>query len=520
MIEKENLWGLCAKRAVFFVEASNEMNEKNRYAMLPEAFRERMRRLLGGDAEEFFNSYEKERAYGLRYNPLKFASVEAFEKNLSQTADWELQPIPWCREGYYYQAKDQPGKHPWHEAGAYYIQEPSAMSAVELLAPKPGEKICDLCAAPGGKTSQIAGKMRGQGLLMANELYASRAKILSQNVERMGISNAVVLNESTERLAQGFPEFFDRILVDAPCSGEGMFRKDPQAVLEWSTQNVELCAKRQHEILCHAAGMLKPGGVLVYSTCTFAPEENEQCIARFLEEYPEFSLSHSILGEQYFSPGIQKWTEAGTIHLGVHETERGFDGAYRLWPHKLHGEGHFAAQMVKDGAGSEKAQSGGCGALRHHKGKQGRTGKKAENAKLEEAYQLYLQFEKKHLNISLQEKMKGKFVLISDLLYLLPEELPDLKGWKMLRAGLPLGACKKNRFEPSHALAICLRSEEACQSVECQDPLKYLHGETIPCDSSLRGWTLVCTFGLPLGWGKAVDGVLKNHYPKGLRICY
>ncbi len=232
------------------------MNQNNQYTMLPEAFCERMRRLLGDEAEEFFNSYEKERAYGLRYNPLKFSSKEAFENSLSQTADWELQPVPWCQEGYYYQAKDQPGKHPWHQAGAYYIQEPSAMSVVELLAPKPGEKICDLCAAPGGKTTQIAGKMQGQGLLVANECYGSRAKILAQNVERMGIRNAMVLNESTERLAQGLPEFFDRILVDAPCSGEGMFRKDPQAVSEWSAENVQLCAKRQHQILSHAAGML------------------------------------------------------------------------------------------------------------------------------------------------------------------------------------------------------------------------------------------------------------------------
>lgn len=496
------------------------MNQNNQYTMLPEAFCERMRRLLGDEAEEFFNSYEKERAYGLRYNPLKFASAEAFENSLSQTAVWELQPVPWCQEGYYYQAKDQPGKHPWHQAGAYYIQEPSAMSVVELLAPKPGEKICDLCAAPGGKTTQIAGKMQGQGLLVANECYGSRAKILAQNVERMGIRNAMVLNESTERLAQGLPEFFDRILVDAPCSGEGMFRKDPQAVSEWSAENVQLCAKRQRQILRHAAGMLKPGGVLVYSTCTFAPEENEQCIARFLEDYKEFSLDHCAFGERYFSPGKMAWTEAGAVAFELRETERDFEGIYRLWPHKLHGEGHFAARMVKAGADRKKGPSESYGAVWRSKGKQGKTGKKINNSKWEEAYHLYMQFEKNNLKISLQEKMSGQVELFSDQLYLLPEELPQWKAWKTLRAGLPLGICKKNRFEPSHALAICLRPEEVRQSVECQEPLKYLHGETISCDGSLRGWTLVCAFGLPLGWGKAVDGVLKNHYPKGLRICY
>lgn len=278
--------------------------------ILPEEFCQRMQELLEEEAREFFESFKEERAYGLRCNLLKFQSREDFQTNASNIENWELSPIPWCEEGYYYQPKNQPGKHPWHEAGAYYIQEPSAMSAVELLGAKPGEKICDLCAAPGGKTTQIAGKMQGKGLLVANEFYSARAKILSQNVERMGIANTVVLNESTESLAKGFVDFFDRILVDAPCSGEGMFRKDPQAAQEWSLENVALCAKRQRQILEHAAKMLRPGGVMVYATCTFAPLENEKCIAWFLKEHPEFSLEQVRTADQYFGKGRPEWVSS------------------------------------------------------------------------------------------------------------------------------------------------------------------------------------------------------------------
>lgn len=363
------------------------------------------------------------------------------------------------------------------------------MSAVELLEPRPGEKICDLCAAPGGKTTQIAGKMQGQGLLVSNELYGSRAKILSQNVERMGIANAVVLNEPVEHLAQGFPEFFHRILVDAPCSGEGMFRKDPQAVQEWSMKHVEQCAGRQHEILDYAAKMLQPGGVLVYSTCTFSTEENEDCIQWFLKEHPEFALEPSWIGQQYFSPGKMQ-------------------GTYRLWPHRLHGEGHFAARFRKEGVSLPDGFSGGRGE-RH-------------SNKMEEALQQFGEFQETALCKCLQKTFTGEYVLFSDQLYLMPKEMPGLQGWKALRPGLHLGACKKNRFEPSHALALYLRQEEAKHFVELpgEGAVRYLHGETVPCQNGEKGWTLVGTGGLPLGWGKAVNGMVKNHYPKGLRIQY
>ena len=493
---------------------------------LPEAFCQRMQGLLGQEAEEFFSSYEWGREYGLRYNPLKFTSQREFEEKLGKELGYGLSPVPWCAQGYYYKEEQQPGKHPWHEAGAYYIQEPSAMSAVELLGVLPGDTVCDLCAAPGGKTSQIAGKMQGQGLLVSNEFYASRAKILAQNVERMGIANTVVLNESTEHLAQVFPQFFDKILVDAPCSGEGMFRKDLQAVQEWSADNVALCAERQREILEHAAVMLKPGGVLVYSTCTFAPEENERNICHFLQGHPEFSLESAEVGEQYFSHGLpelecsSKDTACNCANLQNAFTAE-LTKTYRLWPHRLRGEGHFLARLRR--VGMEEGVRDFLGKTAGKSRKKRRAAKDKEAVRIEAAMAAYRKFQKETLRIDLPERIGGRYVLFAEEIYLLPEKMRDLSGLKVVRAGLHLGTCKKNRFEPSHALALHLHQEEAKRCVDlagCSDAVKYLHGETVSCDSAQKGWTLVCVNGLSLGWGKAHNGVVKNHYPKGLRVCY
>ena len=247
--------------------------------MLPEAFLIRMQGQLGEEYPAFLESLERPRAVALRFNPLKGPAPHL---------PFVGENVPWEPMGYYYDPTERPGLHPYHEAGVYYLQEASAMSAVALLDPRPGEKICDLCAAPGGKSTQIAGRMLGQGLLLCNEYSPARAKILSRNIERMGVANAIVTNEKTENLAARLPGFFDRVLVDAPCSGEGMFRKEEAAVTDWSQQTVEMCAARQAEILDNAAKLLKPGGRLVYSTCTFAPEENEQTVEAFLARHPEF----------------------------------------------------------------------------------------------------------------------------------------------------------------------------------------------------------------------------------------
>lgn len=342
------------------------------------------------------------------------------------------------------------------------------MSAVALLDPQPGENICDLCAAPGGKSTQIAGRLSGSGMLLCNEYSPKRAKILSQNIERLGISNAVVTNETPARLAQRYPGFFDRVLVDAPCSGEGMFRKEEAAVTDWSQETVEMCADRQAEILKAAAELVRPGGRLVYSTCTFAPEEDEEAVEQFLREHPEFTP------EVVSAPWFTKVAE----------------GQFRLWPHKLLGEGHFAAVLRKM-AGSEADAPCQAG------------------SKLPVCAEKFL----KELKITLPE---GKAVCFGDTWYWAPKSMPDIAKLKVLRPGLELGQVKKDRFEPAHALAMsCIPMPSVNYTADSQEVKDYLHGLTIA--ALQKGWLRFCVDGYPLGWVKGDGSQLKNHYPKGLR---
>ena len=430
--------------------------------MLPEAFLKRMKQQLGEEYPAFLQSLERPRAVALRFNPLKCG-------NRIPSLPFVKEPVPWEPMGFYYDPESRPGLHPYHEAGVYYLQEASAMAPVQLLDPQPGEKICDLCAAPGGKSTQIAGRLIGKGFLLCNEYNPKRAKILSRNIERMGIGNALVTNEHPEKLAQHLPGFFDRVLIDAPCSGEGMFRKEEAAVTDWSEETVAMCARRQAEILDSGALLVRPGGRLVYSTCTFAPAENEETVAAFLERHPEFEP------ESVSAP----WFAAGT------------KGNYRMWPHKLLGEGHFAAVLKRtDGSAAEYAEVPG-----------------------EKAPALWNAFAKE-MGIVLPE---GKFLTFGQSLYHAPKELPQLKGLKVLRPGLELGTLKKDRFEPAHALALWL--SDCPNAVDLEPDSReldaYLHGNVIPCSG--KGWCLVKTGGFSLGWGKGDGMQLKNHYPKGLR---
>ena len=429
--------------------------------MLPEGFLTRMRDQLGEEYEDFLKSLERPRAAALRFNPAKGPKVRL---------PFVRQPVPWEPEGFYYDPESRPGLHIFHEAGVYYLQEASAMAPVTLLDPRPGERICDLCAAPGGKSTQIAGRMAGQGFLLANEIHPQRARILSRNIERMGVSNALVTNETPERLAQRLPGFFDRVLVDAPCSGEGMFRKEEAAVADWSPETVRMCARRQDQILRCAAKLVRPGGRLVYSTCTFAPEEDEEAVARFLADHPDFAPE--TVEAPWFTPGP--------------------DGSWRMWPHKLLGEGHFAAVLKRTGAG-EPAD------LPMHKGQ----GLSREWTDLE-----------KELGIALPP---GKAVTFGTGLFWAPSDLPELGGMKVLRPGLELGTMKKGRIEPAHALALWLGGCDKVQDIPADAPeaAAYLHGEAVPSDR--KGWCLVRVDGCSLGWGKGDGRVLKNHYPKGLR---
>ena len=428
--------------------------------MLPEAFLQRIEQQLGQEYPAFLESLERPRAVALRYNPLKGTMPQM---------PFVLDPVPWEPMGYYYDPESRPGLHPYHEAGVYYLQEASAMAPVALLDPQPGEWVCDLCAAPGGKTTQIAGRMAGEGLLLCNEINPKRAKILSRNIERMAVGNALVTNEHPQRLAQQFAGLFDRVLIDAPCSGEGMFRKEEAAVTDWSPETVEMCAHRQGEILDSGAQLVKPGGRLVYSTCTFAPQENEEAIAAFLQRHPEF------VAEQVSAP----WFVPGP------------NGSFRMWPHKLLGEGHFAAVLRKN-----DGEVGECAPM--------------PSEKLPKEWTEFA----RDMGIPLPE---GKAVFFGQSLYWVHAELPQLRGIKVMRPGLELGEVKKGRFEPAHGLALWLCSAARMENYSAESPQikAYMHGETVP--SSQKGWCLVTVDGYSLGWGKGDGNCLKNHYPKGLR---
>ena len=428
--------------------------------MLPEEFLTRMKNQLDGEYDAFLESLERPRAVALRFNPLKGEAPEL---------PFVGERVPWESRGFYYDPDSRPGLHVYHEAGVYYLQEASAMAPVALLDPRPGERVCDLCAAPGGKTTQIAGRMLGQGFLLCNEINPKRAKILSRNMERMAVPNALVTNEHPQRLAQKYPGFFDRVLVDAPCSGEGMFRKEEAAVTDWSQETVEMCARRQAEILHSAARLVRPGGRLVYSTCTFAPEEDEQAVAAFLEAHPEF------VPEEVEAPWFEK----------------GENASFRMWPHKLLGEGHFAAVFRKTEGETEDIPE----------------------AKGEKLPKQWLEFAGE-LGITLPA---GKAVTFGQNLYWAPEELPDMARMKVLRPGLELGTVKKDRFEPAHALALWLRDckTEESYGADSEEMKNYIHGEVVP--SEKKGWCLVKAGGYSIGWGKGDGRVLKNHYPKGLR---
>ena len=393
----------------------------------------------------------------------------------------------------------EPGKHPYHQAGLYYLQDPSAMSAVELLGPKPGERVLDLAAAPGGKTTHIASMMQGQGLLVANEIKTKRLNHLVVNVERWGAANVVVTNETPERMADHFGAHFDRVLVDAPCSGEGMFRKDMGARLDWSEGMVAGCAVRQTNILRVAAHLVHPGGHLLYSTCTFAPEEDEGVMDRFLQEHPDFEVE-TLPQFDGFMPGKPEWLRFTTKGTKI-TREKELTKAVRLFPHRLCGEGHFACLLQrKDGPINKLTQSWRPGRIPNPE------------------WKLWQAFRDENLEVdfpSAQMRMQG------DRLYYVPEDIPDLKGLRVTIPGIWLGNFKKERFEPAHPLAVFLLPGQANNvlvlSADSQEMVAYLRGESLPAKGS-PGWTLVCVDGWPLGWGKRVQGVVKNHFPRGWQI--
>jgi NOL1/NOP2/sun family putative RNA methylase len=503
---------------------------------LPQSFLDKMRRLLGGEYEAWLASYEKERQYGLRVNALKI-TPEAFIRLSPMGAD--LTPIPWTNEGFYYREQHRPGKHPHYHAGLYYIQEPSAMVPGELLDVRPGDKVLDLCAAPGGKSTQLAAKLSGLGLLVANDNAAERTKALAKNIELAGVRNAVVLNEEPSRLAGVFPGFFDKILVDAPCSGEGMFRKDESMIAQWEKHSVERCSLMQRDILRHAADMLAPGGTLVYSTCTFSPEENESQIASLLSERQELEVVYVPLRHGW-APGRPEWTAAGNGSRPLEaDAVQAVAGTVRLWPHLTAGEGHYAAVLRHKGtreggsavepetitetleirsSGLRPAETGEAKAAARRKkpgrdpsvaagreprerggradgkGKLRRNGSAgSDERKQERAVSPVLSwqsFASEHLNGA--DQWQGVLINFGSRLYLQPHGLPHLDGLRVIRAGWYLGEAGVHRFEPSQALAMGLRPEEAARTLSLAsasaDTERYLRGDTIEAEPGRIVW--------------------------------
>ena len=542
----------------------NNSSYKTEKLALPEAFLAQMRELLREeDYERFLESYAHPRRAGLRRNPLKtradgFAEAMPFPMRrldspllgkedvyvYGESVEGEIREEE-STEGYVRQAGsvkeaargestqgEAPGKHPYHEAGAYYIQEPSATAVVPMLwgeesADREGLRVLDLCAAPGGKATQLAAAMRGRGLLVANEPHPARAKILSENVERMGVRNCVVLNENPAHLSCIFPVFFDKILVDAPCSGEGMFRKNSDAIGEWSPERVALCADRQREILREAALMCREGGMIVYSTCTFNRTENEENVALFLKEHPQFHLCRILREFPHKTVEITFDEDGGEKERRVCESV---------------GEGHFAALLRRRAprkrcganpkalgdlsSGTEPKALGNisCG---ERGNKEYHAKDRRARAELAEAIEAFENFAKETLTGETLAEIKNssyRYELFGKQLYLTPTEMLPLDGLRVLRPGLALGEKRKGRWLPNHALALALRESEVLKSIVIseKDAARYIHGETLTFPSEENeGWLLLCTGEkgqtFSLGWGKLVNGSIKNHYPKGLR---
>lgn len=446
----------------------------------PEKFKLRMKDMLKDEYDAFMSAMDKAPIFtGIRVNASKEGAADALSVQLG-----DLKSVPWCSDGFYADKSVISGSHPYHVAGLFYFQEPSAMSTVSALPIDKDDYVLDLCAAPGGKATQAGARLGCGGILVANEIVKSRAAVLSSNVERFGFKNTIVTNETPQRLAEKYPRFFDKIIVDAPCSGEGMFRKEPQAADEWSEEHTISCGERQKRILDCAVKMLRGGGYIVYSTCTFAPEENEQVCAYMLENYNVELVKPQNM--DMVSEGVTEWS------LSNYDMKN----TRRIFPHRNDGEGHFVALFRSlDGVTDKSAlknNAAPCGGAK-----------------------LYREFESEFLNVTLD----GEFCLFGENLYLKPRGI-DIDKIKTLRAGLHLGICRKNRFEPSRALALALSGKDIKNTLDFKisdgELKKYLSGETIECKKN--GWCAVTVNGFPVGWGKASGGILKNRLPKYARV--
>lgn len=458
---------------------------------LPDKYTAQMKKLLGDEYDSYLACLDSPMYHGLRVNTLKI-SVEDFLK----LSPFKLTPVPWCPNGFYYnEEQDKPSRHPYYYAGLYYLQEPSAMTPASVLPVEEGDKVLDICAAPGGKSTELAAKLHGTGFLVSNDISASRAKALLKNLEVFGAGNVLITCEPPNNLSAKFDHYFDKILIDAPCSGEGMFRKSSAMVTAWEQNGNELFAGIQRGILNEVVKMIKPGGTILYSTCTFSPLENEKSIEYLLGLEPSLKLLE-VPRYEGFEPGHPEWSDTNLSEL-TH--------CARLFPHRIKGEGHFVALIYKD-AGEDICS------VSDYIPKKGGMSDEAKD------FLTLLSWDIRY------ERLEVK----NNKLYYIKKGCPNAEGLRILRQGLLMGEIRKNRFEPSQALAMALRMEEFRNtlnlSVSDGRVLKYLKGETIEftsqdavrgCD---EGWILICVDGYPLGFGKAKNGIIKNKYLPGWRM--
>lgn len=460
---------------------------------LPGPFVERMRGLLGNEAELFLESLRRPAERAVRANPLKLDPNE-----LPGVLGMDLEPVPWCEEAFFLPAGLRAGTTTAHAAGLLYLQEPSALLPVEALEIEPGQRVLDLAAAPGGKTTQIAGKLGATGVVIANEVERARLRALADNLDRWGSWRVAVCSEPVERLAEELrPGTFDRVLLDAPCSGEGLFRRSAAARAQWRPGHVRGGAERQRRLLRQAARLVRAGGVLVYSTCTFAPEENEQQVAAFLAEHNDWEVLE-IPWREGLEPGRPEWCQDGPP---------GLERTVRLWPHRLRGDGHFVARLGRReamaGAGSPTAE------VPTPRGRRKRRRGGSETLAAWEAFAADTLLERERLPLA---SVSGEHA------YLVADEELVADGLRWFRPGLPLGRSRPGRFEPAHALAMALQPAAVRRHLRlgAGQAREFLRGETLSC-AGPAGWTLVTMGDWPLGWGRVSGGALKSQVPRSLR---
>lgn len=479
-------------------EIQAQFNINDKPSSLPKAFLREMEDLLGDEYQAFLDSYRDEKTSAIRVNTLKLP-IESFKDLGLFNIDFERDKISWAEEGYYLSGDVNPGKNPLHDAGAYYIQEPSAMSVVGQTHVFEEDRVLDLCAAPGGKSTYILSRLNHKGLLVSNEINPSRIRALGENLERFGAVNSIITNSDSSNLLTFFKGFFDKIFIDAPCSGQGMFRKDDFAIEDWSQDKVDECVAIQRQLIRDAYQMLRAGGMIIYSTCTFTRQENEDIIEDFLGDY----------------------SDANLLDMD------------RIWPHRDRGEGHFCARITKkaDKQGDQEAQDSDLLAFdkdSHRdssresakKSKKKQKSKAKSNRKNQEYLGLYEDFATDYLiDGGLGKLLEPGLAVKEERLHYQPLDY-DLRGLKVLRSGLFVGEFKKNRFEPAHSLAMALKPSDVKNTIDFANDSNeiraYLRGESIETGQS-RGWVLVSVEGVSLGWGKESNGILKNKYPKGLR---